>query len=219
MSDDRRRTLWDLVHSGRWILLVISAIAVVAVASYLGYIDIAAVVDSLSGLWDLYYPLLAAPVIGFVAGWYRATHIYVPPSKLLVWPRLNGSRVDLLEVPDLRFSMLTPTGNTFVLHSGLGRDVYLIKAIDIENNYVEWGDVHEHDPLQVATYIQAYYEFKDDLKTTKMKFLRIMNYPEVIAAGLSEKQIKAVLDALLRELRGPVLQSASKDELEAKPDE
>jgi hypothetical protein len=152
-------------------------------------------------LFTVVMSMVVVALIGQYAGRYVAINYHDPRYKRLIWPRLGEGRIGMYDVPEALFRYLGARGNSHVFMTDTGADAYLVKDFNFETMKVVWGDAHEYDPLTVASNFDSYLGVREDYTDTKMKYLKILSYPEVLAAGLTSTQLKIILDALMAEVK------------------
>lgn len=194
------RTGWDVFHSGRfWIFGTIIGVAAAALVIYAVYSG-ALSADSIGSFIGECWPIFIAPLVGIAMGWKTVMMLYQADARYLLYTDLGSGSLRLLQIPEKRFRMMRQAGNSFSLHSGGGRQVYLVRDFDIESGYIDYGWVHEERAEVVAVDLDAYNRWRDDLTTTKIENLQLMANPKVIAAELSKKNLKEHLDRLCKAL-------------------
>jgi hypothetical protein len=190
------RTGWDAAYSLRFWLLGALVVGSIIAAVYLCMTN--GVFDGISfgDILNEYWPALVSPFFGMAMGWYAIKKLYIVGGRYLLQTDLKHGTVRLMFVPEARFRTMKQAGNTFVLNTLGGTPVYLIRDVDFESGYIDYGWVHEERAEVVAVDLDAYNRWRDDLTDTKVENLQLIANPQVIAAGLSRKNLKDHLDRL-----------------------
>lgn len=186
------RTVWDVLHVNRRSIAVgvASAVSVIAVAVCVHVYGTDAVVALVADNW----PVLLAPLVGWILGDRVARSVYKPPTRMLVQLDTENHMIAVIAVPDERFRSFDQRGNNVVYHSPRGHPVYLVRGFDPWSGLVDYGWVHTSDPLVVMTRESAYNRWKDTLDRVLEENLSLMHHPHTIGLGYARGVLRRHLD-------------------------
>ena len=190
------RTFWDALSGKGLIILSLIALAVCAVliVLYRDSIDWKAILEILKEHW---YVALA-PVAGWILGRSAAKLLHSPSGRIVISVDPGTHTARVVMIPEELFRFLNQSGNNVVYHSPVGLPVYLAKSIDLQSMSIDYGWVHEHDPLIVMTRENSYQSWKDTLDRVMKDNLRLMDTPHVLGLQYAGKSLKKHLDRLSR---------------------
>lgn len=175
------------------LFIALGAVAAVGVLVWLGY---SKGTDYLVGLLTEYWPVLAAPVAGWLLGGFAVKHLYRPSGRVLVSLDPATHTFRAVFVPEEYFRYIEQAGNNVVYHTPSGTPVYTVTDMDLERGRVDYGWVHESDAMVVMTREDAYLKWNDTLNEVLRENLELMDHPAVIALGLTRTCLRRHLDEI-----------------------
>ena len=150
--------------------------------------------EAIKDVFREYWPILLAPIIGWVLGGWAAKSLYHPTGKIVIAldPETHGIRV--VFVPERIFSFFRQTGNNVSYHTPLFSDVYLAKSIDTERGIIDYGWVHELNALLVFTRERSFVRWNGLTEEVMMENNEIKDKATVFGLAYSRNFLKNVLD-------------------------
>lgn len=174
-----------------WIILPVVGAVAVAYAVWMA-VGTDGIVSALSGYW----PVLLSPVLGIVLGRMVARQLHSPAGRLLVNLDVDRHMFRSVFVPERMFRYLDQTGNNVVYHTPSGIPVYLVEGMDLVNGHVDYGWVHEADPMVVMTREETYRKWHDTLDEALAENLQLIANPKVIGLGYARRMLREHLDRI-----------------------
>lgn len=190
------RTIWDLLAGKGILILGILIAIVVAVILVINRdeIDWKSILLMTIEFVREYWYVAVGPIVGLILGGFFAKMVHKPDCRVVITLNVENHTVQALVVPEQLFRFLNQTGNNVVYHSRIGTPVYLANAMDLQRGFVDYGWVHEHDPLVVFTQERFYTEWKDTLDKAMSDNLNLMDSPEVYGMQFAGEALKRHLD-------------------------
>lgn len=151
-----------------------------------------AIVDALREYW----PVLLSPIAGALLARFVVRSLYHPSGRVLVHLDVETHLLRAVFVPDDMFRYIQQTGNNVVYHTMSGIPVYLVEGMDLVNGRVDYGWVHEADPMVVMTREETYRKWHDTLDEALAENLRLIANPKVIGLGYARRMLREHLDRI-----------------------
>ncbi|MCQ2069796.1 MAG: hypothetical protein MJZ68_01535 [archaeon] len=186
----QKTTGWDVLIRWRYPFLLLASVAAVGASVYL--YGTQAILDFLGEVW----PVLAGPVIGWYFARWVVNNLYHPAGRVLVVLDVENHTFRCIFVPEHVFMQLEQSGNNVLYHSFGGAPVYLAKSIDLSTGTVDYGWVHDLDPLVVMTREEAFAKWDETLNEVLEENLELMSHPHIIGLGYARKSLRDHLDGL-----------------------
>lgn len=195
-SEGLGRTGWDLIYNGRYTLIVLIGVAVVGICLFLfgDRLPIGPVSDFVTTYW----PVLLCPLIGYWFAGRVVRRYYRPSGRAVIALYPETHRVACVYIPEEMFQVMTQSGNNVVYHTVLGTPVYMAKGIDMQTGVIDYGWVHELDPLTVMTREGAYAKWDDTLNLVLEENLELMSHPHTIGLGYAREGLRRHLDMMAK---------------------
>lgn len=192
------RTFWDVISENRLQLTIIVGVVVsaVAVTAYSLTNGIDPIISVISGNW----PVLIAPIVGWVLGRHVAVSLYRPSVRMLVHVDPENHMLSVMSVPEDMFRTIDQLGNNVVYHTPRGNPVYLVRDFDPWNGIIDYDWIHTMDPLIVMTRESAYNRWRDTLDRVVEENLSLMHDPHTIGLGYARDLLRRHLDDISRSL-------------------
>ena len=193
------RTGWDILYIGRYVMLICIIIAIAGVILYVcrESIDGASVLQFM----DVYWPVFFSPLAGWFVGKYAVSELYKPTGVIVhvFYPQYHILR--LVFVPDTVFKTMEQEGNSVVYRTPGGQPVYLAKHMDIAEGRVDFGMIHSVPAVEAMTYEEGFCRWREESERAERENIILQTYPEMIAAGLTRRSVKEVLDMFAKALK------------------
>lgn len=173
------------------VFLVVSGSAIAVYAAWL-----MVGTDALYAIIAEYWPVLLSPLLGIVLGKMVARELYAPVGRLLVQLDVDHHMFRAVFVPERMFRYLEQTGNNVVYHTPSGVPVYLVEGMDLASGRVDYGWVHEADPMIVMTREETYRKWYATLNETMAENLQLIANPKVIGLGYARKTLRDHLNRI-----------------------
>lgn len=178
--------LWMLV---RRLLFVTAVIAIVALVCYFVFGP-----DAMKEAFDEYWPLLLAPVIGWLLGRWSSKILYHPNGKVIIAMDPETHEVRVVFVPERMFRFFRQSGNNVTYHTSLFSDVYLARSIDTDHGNIDYGWVHEMNSLLVFTREQSFARWNGFTEEVLMENNQLKDEPLAIALAYCRRFGQSILD-------------------------
>ncbi len=187
-------TLYEkLVLHVRRIVIVITVTVLSVAAAVWGT---QAILDVLYEIW----PLFAGPILGwYFAGW-TVRNLYRPAVRLIMVLDPETHTLRAVMIPEEIFGMFRQSGNNVVYHTPSGIPAYLARDLDLMTGEIDYGWVHELDPLEVMTREEAYVKWDGTLNEVLEENLQLLANPHIIGLGYARKSVRDNLDAIAEAL-------------------
>lgn len=193
-SEGLGRTGWDMVYNSRYTIYVLIGIAATGVVMFLfgDELDIEPVSDAITTYW----PILLCPLAGYWFATVIVKKYYRPSGRGLIVLYPETHTVLCLYVSEEMFKVMRQSGNNVVYHTPMGTPVYIARDIDIRSGDIDYGWVHELDPLVVMTREDAYIKWDDTLNLVLEENLELMSHPHTIGLGYAREGLRRHLDMM-----------------------
>jgi len=140
------RTFWDVLHAGRFVLLVILVIAGIASGAYYavtsGTIGTEEIIPAASYAVGQSYPAVLFFAAGFLLMRHILFNLYRPVSRYVFVTNADDQVCGLFRIPEPRFQSMNQPGNPLVFKTVSGTLIYFARYLDIENNEIGYGWCH-----------------------------------------------------------------------------
>ncbi len=187
------RTFFDFVHQNRRPLAVVLGIAAAIILIRVYNVDLSPLIDVLL----TWYPILIAPVIGYIAGVIVVDKLIdVPCTKLIVLnPGSNESRSWL--IPNKLFATFTKPGNSFQFHDGFGKPVYYCESVDFQNRTVFYCWPHSLPYHDVISNLEYYNMICKDYNDVTSEVLILRRHLSSVALKQTRSVSREFMDEIL----------------------
>lgn len=193
------RTGWDMVYNSRYTIYVLIGIAVTGVVMFLfgDELDIEPVSDFVTTYW----PTLLCPLAGYWFATVIVRRYYRPTGRGLIILDPETHTVMCMYLSEEIFKQMRQSGNNVVYHTPLGTPVYIARHMDMRTGDIDYGWVHELDPLVVMTREDAYVKWDDTLNFVLEENLELMSHPLTMGLGYARDGLRRHLDSFLDIMR------------------
>lgn len=193
-SDGFGRTGWDMVYNGRYTIYVLVGVAALGVMMFLfgDRLDM----EPVSDLVTTYWPVLLCPLAGYWFAVAVVNRYYRPSGRGLIVLYPETHTVLCLYVSEEIYKGMRQSGNNVLYHTPLGTPVYIARHIDMSTGDIDYGWVHELDPLVVMTREDAYVKWDDTLNLVLEENLELMSHPHTIGLGYAREGLRRHLDMM-----------------------
>ncbi|MFA7031523.1 MAG: hypothetical protein WC153_04620 [Candidatus Methanomethylophilaceae archaeon] len=173
----------------RRLLLLAVAVGIVVAVCYFVYGP-----EWIRGIVQEYWPIVLAPIIGWILGSWASKILYHPTGKIVIALNPETHEVRVVFVPERMFRFFRQSGNNVTYHTPLFSDVYLAKSIDTEKGDIDYGWVHELNALVVFTREQSFARWNGLTEEVLMENNQLKDKPTAIALAYCRRFGKMILD-------------------------
>ena len=187
------RTFYDFLSANFPIVAVLLLIVIGVVCIKIFNIDLSPAVEFLK----TWYPILIAPVIGYIAGVIVVDKLIDVPcvSVRQLNPDDRTSRSWL--IPLKLFMTFNQAGNGFELHDGAGRPVYYCESIDFENRSIVYSWPFSRPFYEVISDLDYYSKIVSDYNSLCVEVLHLRKHLSSIVLKQTRSTSKDLMDEIL----------------------
>jgi len=190
------RTGWDVLFMGRKVFAIIILLIVAVVVMYI--IGTTYGVDVFKEIVTDYWPAFLSPLVGWYLGKKIVAELYKPAGRMLVMLNVEHHLLRVIFVPEETYRLMKQTGNNVVYHTMGGLPVYIVEDLDLMTGNIDYGWVHDLDPLVVMTRENAYLKWDETLKKVLEENLELLVHPHVIGLGYARTSLRNHLNGIGR---------------------
>jgi len=174
-----------------WIAISILLLAILVVACHHIFGP-----EAIIGFLEEYWPVMIAPVAGWILGRWAVRMLYRPSGKVVICLNPDTHVFRAVFIPDPMFRFFDQAGNNVLYHSPLGMPVYVAERIDTESGDIQYSWIHDLDALTVMTREEFFENFSGMTVELLKENLQIKGYPYAIALGYTRKTMREQFDLL-----------------------
>ena len=152
--------------------------------------------DEAVAFFGEWWPLILGPILGWGFAQWTVENLFRPSGRYVTLLDVDNHTFRVLFIPDRVYAEFNQSGNNVVYHTLSGFPLYLARNLDPDRGVIDYGWVHELNPIEVMTREDAFVKWDDTLSEVLEENLELMSHPHIIGLGYARKSVRDNLDGL-----------------------
>ncbi|MBR6213580.1 MAG: hypothetical protein IKQ67_02915 [Candidatus Methanomethylophilaceae archaeon] len=187
-QDFRRRSLRNLI-------LIVLAIAVgICAGGYVLYRYVGP--DTLIDIADEYWPIVFAPILGWLLGYWAVQNLYHPTASYYGSLDPNTHEFTIVRIPDEMIKYFDQPGNSVQYHTPLSNRYYPVQKMDLQSGRMEYAWPFDADPQLLFSREESYLRWYEWILGVAKENIQLRDNPLLLAILLTRNHLGKALDGI-----------------------